>query len=378
MDLPTSIFTYSVPQGQLLIFYPPAYKLGKTCGLINFLPGDGENNSLDIRQCYVNSLPRMIQAGMTPYSILPNKDTLWWIVACIHNNSGSAYRTQLKQILPWIFDKSGIRFDPAHVGVTGLSGGGSATWASVMIDTALSRRINWILPMANGGYDDQLSKLMANLVQACKNGVYFFPFIGTQDPGYNAVGFFAYDAVLKTYALKDHYHPHVVTGGKHDASTWDVPWTDRNIWDSLAVIGYTSIQPAPSRPVIAKLILDSTVIHYPNTSIYVYDSSYAVKGAALNNSYIMMDSVPSGSSAKGFTFPNSKGSWFFNLSPGGYRLRIYAIDSATNYVDTAYARFTVYGPAQRKVVSIQVPVFGVMINVPIDAAKIGYDDGNTN
>jgi hypothetical protein len=245
MDLPVTLFDPWVPQGQLFIFYPPAYKLGKVCGFIFFSPGDGENTTLDITQVNVNSLPRMIAAGMTPYSLLPNKDTLWWVVASIHNNAGSAYRTQLKKILPWILDNSGIKYDPKHVWTSGLSGGGSATWASIMIDTSLSRRVTGTMSLANGGFDSNLSTYMANLVFACTRGVYFFPYIGTSDPGYNTSGFLAYDAVLKQYCLPDHYHPHVILNGTHSANVWDVPWNSRAIWDSLGIIGYTASSPTP-------------------------------------------------------------------------------------------------------------------------------------
>lgn len=259
MDLPVSLFDPWVPQGQLAVFYPPVYSVGKLCGLIFFSPGDGENTSLDITQVNVNSLARMVAGGLTPYSILPNKDTLFWVVVAIHNNAGSAYRTQLKQILPWIFDKSGIKYDPNHVWTTGLSGGGSATWASVMIDTSISKRITGMMSLANGGWDSNLPLYNSNLNFACTHGVYFFPYIGTADPGYNASGFLAYDALLKQWCLPDHYHPHVILNGTHSANVWDVPFNSRAIWDSLGIIGYTPptipSAPVPSTPYPVRLTM---------------------------------------------------------------------------------------------------------------------------
>jgi len=370
MDLPISLFQPWVPQGQLLVFYPPAYKAGKTCGLICFLPGDGENRDLDISKCNVNSLPRMIAAGMTPYSLLANKDTLWWVVVSIHNNSGSAYRTQLTQILPWIFDKSGIKIDPKHVWISGLSGGGSATWASIMIDTSLAKRITGIFPLANGGYDDNLPKLQGNLIAAAQHGIYFFPYIGTQDPGYNATGFFAYDALLRTYALKDHYHPHVIINGTHSANVWDVPWNDRKIWDSIGIIGYTP-NPPPIPKVKAILKIDSQTIHYPTTVVTIIDSSI--------NSYGGSWDLIDGPNKPIINTVNVKKAIFSGLIPGIYRIGLHAYGEGNtindfNNVDSTYVDVVVYGPPAcpppRTLSGIEITIVNGSL-----AWKLTYSDG---
>ena len=360
----------------MLTFYPPAYKQGKTCGLIVFNPGDGENTSLDITQVLYNSLAKKIQAGWTPYSILPNKDTLFWVVTVLHSNAGSAYRTQQAQILPWILDKSGIRYDPKRVWISGLSGGGSATWASIMIDTTLAKRITGIIPMANGGYDLQLSILMNNLVTACKNGLYFFPFIGTQDPGYNATGFFAYDAVLKTWCLPDCYHPHIIINGKHDASVWDVPWNTQSVMDSLGIIGYVTPSVPTDIPVHAKILQDSTQINYPNTAVYLYDSSSSGSGRLLNTQWFIAAS-PTGLAPLLYHMP-SGALWASRLIPGITKIGLRAFDSATNFVDTAYAYIKVNGP-----VPIPCPLCPPLrkcIGFTLDAITgkflFTYDDGN--
>lgn len=388
VDLPTSLFIYSVPQGQVLTYIPPAYYRGGKCAVGVWQGGKGELTSLDVSEVYKNSLPYMIQNGLTPYSILPNKDTLWHILVCIHSNIQGAYRDPLRQIVPWILDSlkdvtTGKRlvYDSAYTWASGLSEGGSGTWALFMVDSLLSKRVHFNVAMANGGYDDNLVKLMSNLQAAIRHGVIFLPYIGTQDPGYNPGGFLAYNAFLKTNA-PGQYFPRVITNGTHSGNVWDVPWKSRGFWDSLGTFGYKATTPPtlPARPVIAKALIDSPVINYPTTSVYLYDSSYAVKGATLNNSYFMLDSMPSNSGAKGLVLPNSRGCWLFNLAPGGYRAKLRAFDSATNYVDTAYIRFQVNGPsacpAPRKVSSLQIPFLNTWLPVPPEAAKIGYDDGN--
>lgn len=382
LDLPTTMFGPGTRQGQLLIYYP-AGKDSAHVGLGIWQPGKGETSSLDVTQVYTSttggSLPAMIQKGLNPYSVLPNKDTIWHALVCIHNDFQSSYRAYLSTIVPYIMDKIGLKFNPNYTWASGLSEGGAGTWGIFCIDSLLSRRVHVNVAMATGGYDNFLTdqKLIANFKVACRNGVYFMPYVGTQDPGYNPGGFLATDAFLKTNALPGHYFPRVITNGTHSANVWDVPWKSRGFWDSLGIFGY-SLTPAPPKgpPVYAKILQDSTEIHYPNTSIYLYDSSYAGSGV-LSNSYFYVDSLPSGSIVKSARGAMSKGFWLFNLTAGTYRLRGYAFDSATNYVDTVYARFTVYGPpAPHKVTSIQVPWFGTLITIPVEAATLRYDDGN--
>ncbi len=379
MDMPTSLFNYWVPQGQLLIFYPPAYYAGKKCGLIVWNNGDGENTSLDVSETYRQSLPRMINAGLTPYSILPNKDTLFWVVAMEHNNAGSAYRSQQQQIIPWILNKSGIKYDSSHVWVSGLSGGGSGTWASVMNQVPTNgaswwRIITGIIPMANGGYDNNLDSLKSILTLDALNGMWFFPYIGTQDPGYNPSGFFRYDSLLKKYAEPGHYIPRIIQGGTHSANVWDVPWNSRGLWDSLGAIGWTA--PVTVNPVHAKVIIDSLVIHYPNTSFVLADSSI---GSSWSSWGVFM--YPTGFPGRWSSYQTQKGMLLSNLVGGDYGLQFVAGDNNGN-TDTIRAVLRVYGPpacpacpvcpAPRKVVNIIPTMIGNTWQL-----KFVYDDGTT-
>jgi len=226
-----------------------------------------------------------------------------------------------------------------------------------------------------------------NLLRACRNGVYFWPYIGSQDPGYNPIGFLAYDAFLKTNALPGHYSPRVIAGGTHSANVWDVPWKSRGFWDSIGLMGYVPPSPIILGPAVkAKILQDSGVINYPNTAAYFFDSSYSLSGKLLNTSFAV--DVYTGTVPPILTRTGSGGLWLSRLMPGAYQIKLYAFDSATNYVDTAYAYVKVNGPvpcpicpvcpAPRKVISLQIPWFGAWIEIPVDAAKIEYDDGNTN
>lgn len=363
MDLPVTLFDYWVPQGQLLVFYPPAYYQGKVCGFMLFNAGDGEQIGLDVTLVNKNSLPYMISKGLTPYSILPNKDTLWWVVASIHNNAGSAYRSQLKQIIPWILDKSGIKYDPHHVGVSGLSGGGSATWASVMTDTAVAARITWIASLANGGYDDKLPALKNNLIYWLQHGGHAYPYIGTQDPGYNGPGFFAYDTVCRKYALPDCYHPHIIFNGTHSANVWDVPWNSRTIWDSLGAIGYTATTPPAAPRVKAYIYTDSTTIHYPTSWVTLIDTSINAGGGG---SWDIIDYPPGPPPI--ISTIDFHHAYYFGLRPGVYTIgiHVYGLSGNTtttinnadhtqttttdfNNMDSATVKVTVIGPPSRYV-----------------------------
>jgi|SRR6185312_2847307 len=251
MTLPTSIFAPNIPQQQVLIWYPPSYNTTKdSFRLIVFNPGDGENNSLDITQVTKNSLARMLAAGMKAYSLV-GKDTIWYVVAITHTNAGSALRAPQAQSIPWLLYKSGLRVKPKVI-VTGLSGGGSATYASIMTDSNLTKLVGIIVPLANWGWDEnyKIAAYRERLDSALHQyGVSVWEYIGTQDPGFQS-GFTSYRNDLFKYSLPGMYHEHIITNGKHDASVWDVPWNSRTTWDSLGIIigKPTSVPAPPSNP----------------------------------------------------------------------------------------------------------------------------------
>jgi hypothetical protein len=381
VDLPTSLFIYSVPQGQVLTYIPPAYYRGKKCAVGIWQGGKGELTSLDVSEVYKNSLPFMIQNGLTPYSILPNKDTLWHILVCIHSNIQGAYRDPLRQIVPWILDSlkdvttgKRLTYDSAYTWASGLSEGGSGTWALFMVDSLLSKRVHFNVAMANGGYDDNLVKLMSNLQAAIRHGVIFLPYIGTQDPGFNPGGFLAYKSFLETNA-PGQFFPRIITNGTHGPNVWDVPWKSRGFWDTIGLFGYKA---APVNPLKgkAKLWVDSLTKHYPNTFFHFADSSTAKHNFTSWGVTVYTSDDPGQWTSGG---PYSPDMFLFNLKDGLYKVQLIIGDDAGN-TDTATITLKAYGPpacpAPRKVKTLQVQAFGLWIIVPLEAAKIGYDDGN--
>lgn len=391
LDLPTSMFGPGTRQGQLLIFYPQG-KDSAHVGLGIWQPGKGETATSDITEIYTSgsgkSLPGMIQAGMNPFSRLPNGDTIWHALVCIHNDFQSSYRGYLPTIINYIMDKIGLKFNPNYTWGSGLSEGGAGTWALSCIDSLMSKRIRVIVPMATGGYDNFLTdtKLLANLKAACRNGMRFLPYVGTQDPGYNPGGFLATDAFLKTYAAGQ-YFPRVITNGTHSANVWDVPWKSRGFWDSLGLLSYKSAPLPPPLKSIPHAILsvDSPIIEYPNSVVHLSArGSYCENGKIVSGDFYL----DFGDKRVILSPSDSEGVCASGLRPGTYTFKLVVTDSAGNK-DSSYTSVLlnpvvipacpppVVCPPPRKVISIQVLLFGAVINIPVDATKINYSDGTT-
>ena len=397
LDIPTSMFGSGTRQGQILIYYP-AGKDSAHVGLGIWQPGKGETNTSDITEIYTSStgksLPGMIQAGLNPYSVLPNGDTIWHALVCIHNDFQSSYRAYLSSIVPWILDKIGLKYNPTYTWASGLSEGGAGTWGIFCVDSLLSRRIHVNVAMATGGYDNFLTdaRLLANFTAACRNGVTFMPYIGTQDPGYNPGGFLATDAFLKTHALPGHYYPTVITNGTHSANVWDVPFKSRGFWDLLAASCFKG--PVVTPPTTTKsiphavLTLDSSVINYPNSVVHLSASgSYATNGKIVAGDFYL----DSGDKKVILSPSDSEGVCASGLRPGSYRFKLVVTDSLGNK-DSAYATVRlnavvipacpvcpppVVCPPQRTVVGIQITLYGAIINIPLVGTKISFSDGTT-
>jgi hypothetical protein len=382
-DIPNKIIACcGTNQGQVLIFFPPAYNQGKKCAVGIWQGGKGETTNLDVTEVYANSLPAMIQRGLTPYSILPNKDTLWHILVAIHNNLQSSYRTKLPTILNWILDSAidKTRYDPSYTWASGLSEGATGTWAFAAVDSLMSNRIHIIVPMANGGYDAPFASIQANVKAAIQHGMVFMPYVGTQDPGY-APYTSIWDPFLKANASKQ-YFPRFIPNGTHSANVWDVPWKSRSFWDTLGL--FVTAPAPPTNPLKgkAKLWVDSLTKHYPNTFFHFADSS-TVKHNFTSWGVTVNTSDDPGQWTSGG--PYSPDMFLFNLKDGLYKVQLIIGDDAGN-TDTATITLKAYGPpacpvcpicpAPRNVKTLQVQLWeGIWITVPLEAAKIGYDDG---
>ena len=250
---------------QALVYYPDDYFLpanaNKKYPLYVFLHGAGEGTSNNITQVLNTSLPQMINAGLKPYGIDPvTKDTIKFIVVSPHcaNCGGSYSYPQLQYTIPYLF--TALHVDTTCVWVGGLSSGARGTWSVVMGsnvgDTALGKRITGIMPMANGGYDNNLSALQPNLDTIARRGLNTLYVIGDQDPGYNAIGFFAYQAVMKKYSLPGRYNDKVIVGGTHSTNVWNTPFpetardwsTSMNSWTQMWTMrkNATVVAPPPA------------------------------------------------------------------------------------------------------------------------------------
>lgn len=378
------------PTAQALIYYPDDYFLpanaNKRYPLYVFMHGAGEGSTNNITQVTNTSLPYLIKNGLKPYAIdQATGDTVKFIVISPHcANCGSNYSyPQLQYTIPYLF--TAYRVDTSCVWVGGLSAGARGTWSVVMGakvgDTALGKRITGIMPMANGGYDDYLSTLGPNLDTIARRGLGCLYVIGDQDPGYNSIGFFAYRAVMKKFSQPGKYFDSVIVGGTHSTNVWNPPfqlntrlWSKTmNAWTQMWALRQGPVTQPPN-PLKARIAVDSLEIHYPNTFFLLKDSSTG------SHSYVSWGFVANPTAFPGVWEAGQtwRDIYVFNLGEGIYKAQLVIGDDSGNY-DTAYVNLRVYGPAcppPRKVISIQVPVFGVLIPVPVDQAIIKYDDGN--
>ena len=234
---------------QALIYYPDDYFLAKNATrrypLYLFLHGAGEGASTNIAEVTHQSLPYLISQGLKPYGIDPTTgDTIKFIVVSPHCAScgGSYSYPQLQYTIPYLI--ANYRIDTTCIWAGGLSSGGRGTFSLPMGnkvgDTLLGKKLAGIMPMANGGYDDR-TDLFPNLVTAMKGGLAVLYTIGDQDPGYNATGFFQYDALMSKNAQPGKYFPRVIVGGTHSANVWNPPFPETSRIFSSSMNAWTQM-----------------------------------------------------------------------------------------------------------------------------------------
>ena len=234
---------------QALIYYPDDYfKAGnehKYYPLYVFLHGAGEGRTEDITEVTNQSLPWLIKNGLKPYGIdSVTGDTVKFIVVSPHADStGWSYTyPQLQYTIPYLF--TAFRVDTTCVFVGGLSAGGGGAWSVAMgfngptppqPDTILARRITGIMPMANGGYDDAMTKptMAAALDTNLRRGLAVLYIIGDQDPGYNALGYQQYAHADSTFGIPGRWFHKVIAGGAHDSGVWNRPFPENaRVWST--------------------------------------------------------------------------------------------------------------------------------------------------
>lgn len=396
------------PTAQALIYYPDDYSLPKNAGkkypLFVFLHGSGEGRLNDIAEVTNTSLPQLIKQGLKPYTVdASTGDTVKYIVVSPHaaSTGSSYYYPQLQYTIPYLLNT--YRVDTTCVWVGGLSAGARGTWSVVMGmlvgDTALGKKITGIMPIANGGYDNMLATLAPNLDTLAKRGLACLYTLGSQDPGYNQIGFFAYQALMKKYCIPGRYYDTVITGGIHDDKVWNPPFymTSRlwfktmNAWDQMWALRKNGVSVKPPFPVSAPhavVAIDSTVINYPNSVVHLTAGSSYITNGTIKVVDFYLDS---GDARVILSQSDSSGICASGLRPGNYRFKLVVTDSLGNK-DSAYAGVKVNGPVipvcpvcpppvvcppQRKVTAIQLSINGIMFNIPLAGTKISYDNGTS-
>jgi len=318
---------------QALIYYPDDYFLTKNASkrypLFLFLHGSGEGASTNISEVLRTSLPQLISQGLKPYGIDPQTgDTIKFIVVSPHCATcyGSYSYPQLQYTIPYLI--ANYRIDTNCIWAGGLSAGGRGTFSLPMGnkvgDTLLGRKLAGIMPMANGGYDDR-TDLFPNLVTAMKGGLAVLYTIGDQDPGYNATGFFQYDALMSKNAQAGKYYPKVIVGGTHSANVWNPPFPETarifsssmNSWTQMWALRRTATVTAAA-PVAASsasagasqtitlptnaVVLSGTATHPAGTTIKGYVWTKVSGGAATISNALVPSTTVTGLAAGVYSF----------------------------------------------------------------------------
>lgn len=407
--IPIAVAAPGYAMGQALIYYPDDYFLpanaNKRYPLFVFLHGAGEGANLNISEVNKTSLPYLISSkGLKPYAIdKTTGDTVKFIVVSPHcaKCGGSYSFPQLKYTVDFLF--KAYRVDTSCVFFGGLSSGGSCTISMAMgtggnflaADTLVTKRITGVMDMANGGYDDNINNKqgVANMDTFARRGGVFLWVIGDMDPGNNDIGFKAYKKNLLNFCWPGRFLDSTRKNTAHTDSVWNIPFpiTSRvwsksmNSWDLMWSFRKQGSSPAPPANPLkgkAKLWVDSLTKHYPNTFFHFADSS-TVKHNFTSWGVTVNTSDDPGQWTSGG--PYSPDMFLFNLKDGLYKVQLIIGDDAGN-TDTATITLKAYGPpacpvcpicpAPRNVKTLQVQLWeGIWITVPLEAAKIGYDDG---
>lgn len=152
----------------------------------------------------------------------------------------------------------------------------------------------------------------------------------------------------------------------------------QSIFQWMLAQGDTSMV-APTIPPVAGIphaviVIDSTVIHWPNTRVYLTDSSYVTNGILGGIQWTQ----PAGPNVAIWTSLTGRGMVVSGLIPGVYQVKLYAEDSATLTLDTAIIYFKVLGPVIPPC-PICPPIrnaIGFTIDALTGKFKFTYDDGN--
>lgn len=244
--IPIAVNSPGFAQAQALIWYPDDYFTNPTkrYPLYIFLNGAGEGQSNDITELTNTSLPQLIAQGLKPYGIDSlTGDTLKFIVISPHCAlcGGSYSAPQLIYTVPFLF--ANYRIDTTCVWVGGLSVGGSSTFSMVMFDSTLGKKLAGIMPMANGGWDNNINvtAYRNNLDTVMKRGCGVLFTVGTLDGGSLNNARIYRDTMVK-YATPSKFFYTEIQGGGHTSAVWNPPFfLNSTIWSTTGKSAWTQM-----------------------------------------------------------------------------------------------------------------------------------------
>jgi pimeloyl-ACP methyl ester carboxylesterase len=355
-------------------FYNPG--LAQPTGAVIFFPGSGETGT-NAALLAVNGPLKSIQTGWKPSFWVIGVQTPYSYGTFQNPAALPFVRGALREIISGKYN-----IDRSKLILAGLS------WGTDHIMNYLQHEpdstyipIAAAIPMSMGLYgqtgsypNDQLGGNDSRFAR-----VPLWGFCGTSDAFYP---FMSHFFVLLTKA--GYYNLFTAAAGSHNGAFWNTYYSPSYKFNGLSVYDW-AMQYSVSKltnPVHARLWVDSTIIHYPTTSVLLKDSSTG----ASSSDFIYTVNSNDNTGRFGPAGDVSQGVLLANLVEGSYDLALVASDNASHY-DTARVTIRVYGPpkcpicpvcpAPRTVKSIQLIGDGVLFPVPKSWYQVTYSDNAT-
>jgi hypothetical protein len=353
-------------------FYNPG--LAQPTGAVIFFPGSGETGT-NAGLLAVNGPLKYVQAGWRPSFWVIGVQTPYSYGTFQNPAALPFVRGALREIISGKYN-----IDRSKLILTGLSWGADHIMNylqhepdSTYIPIAAAVPMSMGLYGQTGSYpNDQLGGNDRRFTKLPLWG-----FCGTSDAFYPYMSHFF---VLLTKA--GYYNLFTGAAGSHNSAFWNTFYNPSYKLNSLSIYDWSMQYKALAsviNPVHARLWIDSTIIHYPTTSVLLIDSSTGATDADL------VYTVNTGDNTGRFSPGDLKqGILLGNLAAGSYQLSLAASD-ASGHADTARVTLTAVGPpkcpvcpicpvcpAPRKVANLIPTLIGGAWQV-----KIVYDDGTT-
>jgi len=234
-------------------------------------------------------------------------------------------------------------------------------------DTLIGKRITGIMPMANGGFDNFINITNMNLDTVARRGLGCLYIIGDQDPGYNTIGYFAYNDTMTRYSQPGKYKSRVVIGGTHSENVWNVPFPlNADPW-STGMNSWTLMWTMRKNAAITSLTADAGVnqtITLPTNSVTLSGSGSTPSGTTITG---YQWSRISGPNTPTITSPNSQNTTVTGLVQGTYVFQLQVTNSASNTATDQISVTVNPAPANPPIVSASGPG---TITLPTSSANL--------